>query len=421
MISTEDKMKFKRILSALLVVASALTVATACTKKEPEPDLISFNISSSSTETVNELRADDGTVLLTAAELKTAFNFFAQYLRDYYYNQYLIYSQYYSIKDFSTFLSSTASSSSTTTFESLLRQDATDRFTSYIAYKKEFADLGLSFSEEEQKQIDESFTSMVTQLNEQDSSNVSSACQKLGITQDQFKDYIILANYRINKISDYYYGESGKEPITDKDLKDNYDKNYTRFKAVVLQTTDDDGKALSDDELQKVKDKAAKIEASAKKKNADFEKLIDEYSQNSYDISKITGDDYIKTAKEYNEHFRTVGFLYNESGYEQMFYNSQSIAVPSDIMDAAEGLKTGEITTVTSSSGGVWVIKKYDINESDDLFEGVKEDIRTNIVNTKLNILLKQWETELSYSFNDTLKDSLLDPKTRDAVFAVEK
>lgn len=144
-------MKFKRIIPAILVVASALTVATSCKKKEKEPDLISFNISASSTETVNELRADDGTVLMTAEELKTAFNFFSQYLRDYYYGQYQVYSKYYSIKDFSTFLSSTASSSGTTTFESLMKQDATDRFTSYIACKKEFADLGLSFTEEEQK------------------------------------------------------------------------------------------------------------------------------------------------------------------------------------------------------------------------------------------------------------------------------
>ena len=413
-------MKIKRIISALLVIASALTVATSCKKEEPEPDLISFNISSSSTETVNELRADDGSVIMTAEELKTAFNFFSQYLRDYYYNQYQIYSRYYSIKDFSTFLSSTASSSSTSTFESLMKQDATDRFASYIACKKEFADLGLSFTDEEQKKIDDSYTEMVAQLNEKDSSTVSSACQKLGITQDQFKDYITVANYRITKISDYFYGEKGKEPITEEDLKNNYDKNYTRIKAIILATTDDDGKTLTDDKLQEVKDKAAKVEALAKKKGADFEKLLDEYSENAYDISQITGDENIKTAQKYNEHFREIGFLYNESGYEQIFYESQSIAVPSEIMDAAEGMKVGDISTVTVSSGGIWIIKKYDINEKESLYTDVKEDIRTNIVNTKFNTLLKQWETELSYSFNDTVKDKYLDPNARGSVFVTE-
>lgn len=414
-------MKFKRIVSALLVLASALAVATSCKKaEEPEPDLISFNISSSSTETVNELRADDGSVIMTAEELKTAFNFFSQYLRDYYYNQYQIYSKYYSIKDFSTFLSSTASSSSTMTFEAVMRQDATDRFTSYITCKKEFVDLGLSFTDEEQKKIDDSYTEMVAQLNEKDSSTVSSACQKLGITQDQFKDYITVANYRINKISDYFYGEKGKEPITEEDLKNNYDKNYTRVKAIILATTDDNGKTLTDDKLQAVKDKAAKVEALAKKKGADFEKLLDEYSENAYDISKITGDDNIKTAQKYNEHFREIGFLYNESGYEQMFYQAQSIAVPSEIMDAAEGMKVEDVTTVTVSSGGIWIIKKYDINEKESLYTDVKEDIRANITNTKFNTLLKQWETELSYSFNDTVKDKYLDPNARDSVFVSE-
>ena len=71
-------MKFKRIVSALLVLASALAVATSCKKEDPEPDLISFNISTSSTETTNELRADDGSVIMTAEELKSAFNFFSQ-------------------------------------------------------------------------------------------------------------------------------------------------------------------------------------------------------------------------------------------------------------------------------------------------------------------------------------------------------
>ncbi len=410
-------MKFKRIVSALLVLASALAVATSCKKEDPEPDLISFNISTSSTETTNELRADDGSVIMTAEELKSAFNFFSQYLRDYYYNQYLIYSSYYSIKDFSTFLSSTASSSSTMTFEAVMRQDATDRFTSYITCKKEFVDLGLSFTDEEQKKIDEDHNDRVAQLNKNDSSTVSSACQKLGITQDQFKDYITVTSYRRDKIADYYYGEKGKEPITEEDLKNNYDKNYTRIKAIILATTDDDGKTLTDDKLQAVKDKAAKIEAQAKKKGADFEKLLDEYSENAYDISKITGDDNIKTAKEYNAHFRGIGFLYNENGYEQIFYKSQSIAVPSEIMDAAESMKVGDVTTVTVSSGGIWIIKKYDINEKESFYTDVKEDIRANMTNTKFNTLLKQWETELSYSFNNTVKDKYLDPNARDSVF----
>ncbi len=414
-------MKTKRILASILLVACAVTLGTSCKKKETEPDLISFNLSTSSTETTNQLLADDGTVLMTAAELKTAFNFFAQYLRDYYYNQYLIYSNYYSIKDFSTFLSSTASSSSTTTFESLMRQDATDRFTSYITVKKEFVDLGLSFTEEEQTTIDNAYTDMIEQLNESDSSTVSSACQKLGISQDQFKDYIIVANYRISKISDYYYGENGSEPVTEEDLKENYDKNYTRVKAIILATTDENGETLSDEKLEEVKEKAASIEKKAKKKGADFEALIDEYSENAYDISQITGDDNIATAKKYNSHFREIGFLYNESGYEQMFYEAQSIAVPSDIMDAAESMKVGDIQTVTVSSGGLWIIKKYDINETESLYTDVKEDIRSNIVNTKFNTLLKKWETELSYSFNDTVKDDLLDPSKRDAVFATEK
>ncbi len=410
-------MKFKRIIPAILVVASALTVATSCKKKEKEPDLISFNISASSTETVNELRADDGTVLMTAEELKTAFNFFSQYLRDYYYGQYQVYSKYYSIKDFSTFLSSTASSSGTTTFESLMKQDATDRFTSYIACKKEFADLGLSFTEEEQKKIDDSYNDRVAQLNEKDSSTVSSACQKLGISQDQFKDYITVANFRIDKISDYYYGDKGKEPITEEDLKTNYDKNYTRIKAVVLATTDESGKTLADDKLQEVKDKAAKVEAQAKKKGANFEKLIDEYSENAYDISKISEQNYIETAKKYNEHFRETGFLYNEKGYEQMFYQAQSITVPSEIMDKAEGMKIGDVSSITLSTGGIWIIKKYDINEKESLYTDVKEDIRSNIINTKFNTLLKQWETELSYSFNETVKNKILDPNARESVF----
>lgn len=410
-------MKFKRIIPAILIVASALTVATSCKKKEKEPDLISFNISASSTETVNELRADDGTVLMTAEELKTAFNFFSQYLRDYYYGQYQVYSKYYSIKDFSTFLSSTASSSGTTTFESLMKQDATDRFTSYIACKKEFADLGLSFTEEEQKKIDDSYNDRVAQLNEKDSSTVSSACQKLGISQDQFKDYITVANFRIDKISDYYYGDKGKEPITEEDLKTNYDKNYTRIKAVVLATTDESGKTLADDKLQEVKDKAAKVEAQAKKKGANFEKLIDEYSENAYDISKISEQNYIETAKKYNEHFRETGFLYNEKGYEQMFYQAQSITVPSEIMDKAEGMKIGDVSSITLSTGGIWIIKKYDINEKESLYTDVKEDIRSNIINTKFNTLLKQWETELSYSFNETVKNKILDPNARESVF----
>lgn len=413
-------MKFKRTLSALLIIASALTLATSCKKEpEPEPDLITFTLSTSSTETTSDLRDANGNVIMTASELKTAYNFFSQYLRDYYYNQYLVYSQYYSIKDFDTFLSTSLSSTDqSVTFESQLRQDIDTRFINYIVCKKQFTDLGLSFTDEDLKEIDDTYNDMVSTLNESDGSNVSSACQKLSITQDQFKDYIVISGYRSNKLTDYYYGEDGKEPVTEEDLKENYDKNYTRFKAIILSTTDSNGKTLSDEKLQEVKDKAADIEAMAKKKGADFEKLIDEYSENIYDLSEITGDDNIKAAQEYNDHFRNIGFLYNENGYEQMFYATSKSALPSEIMDAAATLKTGEVTSVSASVGGIWIIKAYDINESEDLYEGVKDDIWANITSAQFNKLVKQWETALSYSFNETVRDSIADPKTREAIFA---
>jgi len=86
-------------------------------------------------------------------------------------------------------------------------------------------------------------------------------------------------------------------------------------------------------------------------------------------------------------------------------------------MDAAESMKVGDVTTVTVSSGGIWIIKKYDINEKESFYTDVKEDIRANMTNTKFNTLLKQWETELSYSFNNTVKDKYLDPNARDSVF----
>ena len=101
-----------------------------------------------------------------------------------------------------------------------------------------------------------------------------------------------------------------------------------------------------------------------------------------------------------------------------MFYATSKSALPSEIMDAAATLKTGEVTSVSASVGGIWIIKAYDINEREDLYEGVKDDIRANITSAQFNKLVKQWETALSYSFNETVRDSIADPKTREAIFA---
>ena len=150
-------------------------------------------------------------------------------------------------------------------------------------------------------------------------------------------------------MAEYLFGEDGKEPVTDAEREEYYQKNYHRIKYVLLdpykkQMTDVYGYPvvdtttgyyktveLTEEEQAEVRKLAASIRDQAAA-GADFDALVSEYNQD-------------KAMGTY-----TDGFFFTEHD-----------AYDADFLSDAVPLKVGE-TVLSESSYGLIIVKKYPLD-----------------------------------------------------------
>lgn len=410
-------MKIKNFISLFLVLTLVVTVISGCGPKNKKHENLVVFTDPKTGEESTVLTDSKGNQLLSQQEIKDAFRVFVQIQRDYAYNFYQknasALAANMGIKNFSELLSYKMDQR---TYRESIKADAEKLLLQYITFKRQFTELGLKFSEEEKKDIDKSFKDIVKAINKTDTSAFSKICSELGITQETFKELIIVGSSRVGKVADYYFGEGGENEITKEDVQENFDKNYSRIKAIFLSCLDDNGKPLEDDKLKEKQDKAAELVDKANK-GANFEDMIKEESEIYIDIKDAKTDNEKEYAEKFNKQLTETGFLYNEVGYDNYFYNYISY-IPSIVMDEAEKLDIGKTTFVEiknkNNEGkdvitGIWVFKAYDIHENEDLFKEVSELIKSNIEFPLLQDKVSEWETSLSYHFVDEAEATYLD------------
>ncbi|WP_042275224.1 peptidylprolyl isomerase [[Clostridium] dakarense] len=162
--------------------------------------------------------------------------------------------------------------------------------------------------------------------------------------------------------------------VTDKEAENYYNKNKDEFKKVkashiLLQNKDDEGKAVSEDQKKKNKEKAEEILKRA-----------------------LAGEDFAALAKEYS----SDGSASN--GGDLGFFSKGQMVEPFE--KAAFVLKVGEIDkNVVETDFGYHIIKKTD--EKYDEFDSIKEDLKTKLSYDKqsnlVDNLVEKYNVEVKY------------------------
>ncbi len=171
------------------------------------------------------------------------------------------------------------------TFEDYLLTTAMDQTKHYAAIEKLFKESGLKISSEDMKSINNSVSDTWESLSE--------LYEKEGISKDSLKKTYV-SSKKEEMLFDYYYGEGGKEAASKEDLEKYMNENYLRFKAITIY------KSTNEDETQKEAENKEKQELFEKYKEktadvsfADFDKIIDEYNQETAATDEDTADEEI--------------------------------------------------------------------------------------------------------------------------------
>lgn len=207
---------------------------------------------------------------------------------------------------------------------------------------------------------------------------MASISQNFTITEEEYLKEFKLSKEDIQKdlkkelIASKYMEQSTQ--VSDKEVKNYYDKNKDEFLKVrashiLISNKDDNGKAVSEEQKKKNKEKAQEILKKAQS-GGDFASLAQEYSQ---DGSASNGGDLNFFARgQMVEPFEKVAFA----------------------------LKSGEVSKdIVESEFGYHIIKKTD--EKQDDFDTVKEELKTKLSYSKQSNLLDN----LSEKYNVNIKN----------------
>lgn len=157
-------------------------------------------------------------------------------------------------------------------FSDYLLDKAKQSTNECVAVTAQFDKLGLTLTEDEEKQLNDSI--------KQAWQSSSELLEKEGISKESMK-YVYAADTKKERLFVYYYGNDGVEAVSDDELKAYVDENYIRYKSISFP------KSTNEDETEKAKE------------NEEQRKLRDEYLAKALGVDFKGFDDIIK---EYNDY-----------------------------------------------------------------------------------------------------------------------
>lgn len=204
------------------------------------------------------------------------------------------------------------------------------------------------------KEIQSSFNELKTYINSDE--EIKGAAEELGINDEFLKEQAKLS-LLIQKSQEKFYKE-GK--VSESEMKEYYDKHIDEYKKdeveashILIKTTDDNNKPLSEAEQKKAKAKAEKVLKEVK-----------------------AGGDFAELAKKYSDDPGSAA----QGGALGAFGKGMMVQ---EFEDAAFGMEPGEISDLIKTDFGYHIIKVTDRIKETTSFEEAKEGIKEEILKNK--------------------------------------
>lgn len=242
-------------------------------------------------------------------------------------------------------------------------------------------EMNISLDEEDKKEVTKRKNDYMKSVGGRE--NYNKNLKEMGLSDriltDLLEDDIIIQKL-MRKIID----ENEDFNITDEDAKEYYNNNPKQFetgeqvraKHILFSTVDEDGKPLPEEKIKKAKSLAKSI-LSRIKEGEDFDKLMEQYSEDP-------------GLQNYPD-----GYTFAKNGQ-----------MAKEFEDAAFTLEPGEVSDIVETQFGYHIIKVED-KFTKMPFDSVKDYIKNMIINDKYLKLVKSWKDEADIDINQKVMDKL--------------
>ena len=151
-------------------------------------------------------------------------------------------------------------------FAEYLKKTAQDAIIREAALETLMKKYDVSISEDDLKQMDSDLSSLKTDQ-----------FIAYGFNNEHFKSMYKAVNYNETTLFNALYDVGGKEGMTEKEMREYFDKNYLSYKSIEISLTDSDGKDRDDAAKKKVKSRLESY-LSQYNKSKDFDAVIEKYN-----------------------------------------------------------------------------------------------------------------------------------------------
>ncbi len=287
-----------------------------------------------------------------------------------------------------------------------INDKAVEDMKKYAAYETKFDELGLSFSNNEDK--------LVASTAEQWWEYIGEQYESFGISKNSYVDAGINAR-KASAIFDYYYGEGGEKEIPEEDIKTYLNDNYARIKYVELSLKDAEGNVLKSEDKENIKKMAD--EYIERLKNGESTDVISEEYQDYLDSLSETEDsstegnsDEDTSADSTDEDAssdteESTAETEEDPDYGTVISKDSTLpaaSVTEKVFDGSIG--TGDYVLVDDYET-YYIVSKLDLFEDPDYFENNAENARHALKDDEFNETVNGWLAEQDAEINQAAVD----------------
>ena len=239
--------------------------------------------------------------------------------------------------------------------ESEIKDAAYDLIAHYVAVNSEFNSRQLTLSVAEKNKVSEDVNVYWQYF--------SKYYESIGVSKQDYYQIKLNESYR-ERLMEYYYSADGDAPVSEKELKEYFNKNFVAFRAVTgfLTTVDDDNNTIS---LPK----------------AERKKITETFNQMAAEINE--GKASLEVVASYGEN---------------TIITNETVVISKDSTDYPEGFFENVMKLGNDKAGSfvigdyIFAVQRNDINSQElDLFSKYKSDCLKALKGEEFNSLVDYW------------------------------
>ncbi|MBO7319497.1 MAG: hypothetical protein J6V06_05695 [Clostridia bacterium] len=239
----------------------------------------------------------------------------------------------------------------------------------YAAARKLMANEGISLSA--------NYKRVVAEETESKWNLFSAYYESIGVTKQDITS-VLTYEYAKKELLDFYYGENGKDKVSDKKIRSEFDKTYVGFKAIEASYT-------------KLSDMGESVELSADEK----QKIKNSFTSMAKSINN--GSMTIDDANEsYNE---SIGLIVTQT-LDTVLTKQGDVIYKDEFFSQVQKLSEGE-ATVIESGNSIYLLQRQNITNEEDGFvflykAEILEKLKMPAIEKKLASLVEDMQIKVN-------------------------